>query len=72
MIQKCLVGILISKNGITGTETSDAGLRVREALWGKGIRIIVLTLNDLKNVTNTDTLKKVMTDRYYDPSKYLR
>jgi len=66
------VGILIAKNGITGNEKSDAGLKVREALSKNGIRIIVLTLDDFKSVENGTQLIKLMNDRYYIPSKYLK
>ena len=65
------VGLLIAKNGITGDEKSDAGLKVREALSLKGIRIIVLTLDDLKSVERVAQIKGLLDDRYYNPSKYL-
>ena len=65
------VGILIAKNGITGNEKSDAGLKVREALSKNRIRIIVLTLDNFKSVENGTQIIKLLNDRYYVPSKYL-
>ena len=66
------VGLLIAKNGVTGSEKTDAGLIIRVALRIKGIRIIVLTLNDFKTVEEGNQIKQLLDDRYYFPSKYLK
>jgi len=68
----CSVGILIAKNGITGTEKADAGLRVREALWKEGLRVIILTIDDLKSMINGEIIKDILKSRYYNPTKLLR
>jgi len=69
-IMQCKVGILIAKKGITGNEKHDAGLKVREALIRKGIRLIVLTLDDLKSVENGTQIIELLNDRFYAPQKF--
>lgn len=63
--QKSSTGILIAKNGITGTDYRDAQLKIREALGNKGIRIIVISLDELEALNNGNDLKKLLLDKYY-------
>jgi hypothetical protein len=63
--QGAKTGILIVTAGITGDERRDAGLRVREALTGAGVRIIVLTREDLGSARNAETLWGLLEAKYY-------
>ncbi len=65
--QDCKWGILLARRGITGTEVSDAALVVREALYKDKIRIVVLTLDDLKAVHSAEQLWGLLSIRYYSP-----
>lgn len=63
-------GILVAANGVTGTyETGDlttpggAAEIIRAALQ-EGIRVITLTMSDLRAITGTDDLRELIKRRY--------
>jgi hypothetical protein len=67
---QCRTGILIAKNGVTGTITSDGTLLIREALQVDGIRLVLLSLDDLKAVNGAPALWALLSVRYYVPHDF--
>jgi len=63
-------GILVTFEGITGTEYKDAILSIREAL-SEGIHIIVLLGKDLKNLNKGEEFIELLEKRFYFPTKYI-
>lgn len=59
-------GIFIAANGVTGNYANGVGgaVTIIQAALQEGIRVITITLNDLRKITCTDDLRHLIKRRY--------
>ncbi len=62
-------GIFVASNGITGDDHRGARTFIRQKLKSEGIRILVLTWEDIESISSGDELLELLKLRYYEPSR---